>query len=133
MRRILLALMLVAPLVLSVGCSTVARGPARGVMATYGMPITPVIPPPGFIFEQVRAPLSYDFDQTPVNPGKVGKATVRHLAIPFYPMLSFAWQGASIEEAAQNGGLTKVSYADYETMSVFFGTYTEFTVIAYGQ
>lgn len=130
MRRFLFALVLVTPLLLSVGC---ANGPTKGMAAYLGMPVTPVIPPPGYIFEQVRAPLSCNYDQTPVNPGKVGKATVRHIGIPFYPFLSFSWDEASLETAAKNGELSEVSYADYETMSVLFGTYTEFTVIAYGK
>ena len=66
------------------------------------MPTTPVQPPPGFIFEQIKAPLSYNYHDTAANPGKTGESLVHFLNIPFtYNFLSFTWEDpASVETAS---------------------------------
>ena len=68
------------------------------------LPVTPISPPPGFIYEDVQAPLTYDYHATPVDSPKTGTATTRYFAL-FYPVLSLGWDDASIESAARNGGI----------------------------
>lgn len=94
------------------------------------LPKTPVQPPPGFIFEQVRAPLTTDFEATVAHPPKSGSATNRFFCL-FYRPLSIAWEPCGIEDAARNGNIQKVEYAEYEFLNVL-GIYQEFTVHAYG-
>jgi hypothetical protein len=97
------------------------------------LPTTPVMPPPGYLYERVQAPLSHNFDATRANPPKTGRATTRFVSVPFtYGLLSFAWDDCSIETAAANAAIQKVDYADYEVFNVL-GIYGELSVIAHGE
>jgi len=97
-------------------------------------PKVPVAPPPGFIFSSYKAPLMTDMEQTPASTMKTGKATTQFMWI-LYPTISFAYDDASIEQAAKNGGITKIHYADYEVtqVNVLLFAYTKFTTIVYGE
>ena len=88
----------------------------------------PVVPPPGLLFTQYRAPLTPEVSGVPVTT-KVGIHNSRFFGLSQY---SFAWDDASIAAAAKQGGLSKVYYADYEVLNVL-GIYAEFTVRAYGE
>jgi hypothetical protein len=88
----------------------------------------PVVPPPGLLFTQYRAPLTPQVTGVPVAQ-KVGTHTCRYFA---YSLLSFAWDDAAIAAAAKEGGLSKVYYADYDVLNIL-GIYTQFTVHAYGE
>jgi len=88
----------------------------------------PVVPPAGLLFTQYRAPLTPQVSGVPVAK-KVGTHSTSYFA---YFLYSFAWDDASIEAAARQGGLSKVYYADYEVLSVL-GIYARFTVRAYGE
>jgi hypothetical protein len=93
----------------------------------------PVVPPVGLVYEHIKAPLSVNYKDTQVNPGKVGSVKTRYFC--GWPLIfnsSFAMDDASIEAAARQGGLDEVAYADYEMMNVL-GVYSEFTVHAYGK
>jgi len=113
--------------VLCSGCSTLGAHDPR-LLAWKA----PVIPPGGLIYTHYKAPLTGDVNGVQVGANKTGKATTRYIAYPFSRILSVAWADASIKEAARNGGLTKVEYADYEGLWVF-GVYAEFTVTAHGE
>jgi hypothetical protein len=91
----------------------------------------PVRPPQGLLFTTITAPLSTNFKSTPVCT-KRGVAETTYLRDPLFTGLSFAWGEAGVKEAAMNGGLTAVEYADYEYM-LAFGIFGKFRVIAYGQ
>jgi hypothetical protein len=90
----------------------------------------PVQPPQGLIFTRIRAPLTVDFDATPVGTkrGESGVIWARDL---LFTGQTVAWDGAAIEEAARDGGITTVRHADYEAMIVL-GVFGRFKVIAYG-
>ena len=88
----------------------------------------PVVPPAGLLFTQYRAPLTPEVSGVPVAK-KVGTHSTRYVG---YFLYSFAWDDASIDAAAKEGGLSKVYYADYEVLNVL-GVYAEFTVRAYGE
>lgn len=109
---------------------------AFGCLALLGLSgcgtyfVAPVRPPAGGIFTRYQAPLSTDFDRTAVCERK-GSAKTRYVMDPFLTGMSFAWEDAMIEEAAANGNIQTVEYADYEYFNIL-GIYSEFTVHAYG-
>lgn len=129
MKRLVLFLPLMAVVFLLAAC---ASGSGEASVATGYL--TPVMPPPGGIYQNIKAPLTVDFEHTPATAPKSGSATVTHIAAPFYPMLSVSFMeaGSTLTEACKNGGLSKVYYADYEVFNVF-NVYTRFTVRAYGE
>jgi len=49
---------------------------------------------------------------------------------PPVPGLDFAWGRVDLREAAANGGLSTVEYADYH-MTVLFGIWGKYTIRAY--
>lgn len=128
MHRLILALLVLGPVLLAVGC---AHTPMDGYGAG-GYEVAPVMPPPGWIFQETQAPLSTDFNNTEGQPPRMGESRSRYLWIPFVGFLSFAWMDqASVGNSMANGGLTQVDYADYQLFNVL-GIYKEFTVIAHG-
>lgn len=59
------------------------------------------------------------------EPTRVGRATVRS----FFGFI--ATGDASIQTAAQNGGITEIHHVDYEAQNIF-GVLADFTVVVYG-
>ena len=90
-----------------------------------GIAWTPVIPPAGFIYTQYKAPLDVDFDATPVPMKKGTASTMCVLGL-------VAVGDASARAAAQDGGITRIEHADYDTLNVL-GVYSKFTIIVYGE
>lgn len=109
---------------------------AMGLLMTacvYVPHTAPVSPPPGLLFQETRTPLTVNYDRTPANPSKTGTSRMRYLQIPFtYGLLSFTWENGSLEEAAANGNIQSVAYADYSLFNVL-GIYQEMTIHAYGE
>ena len=91
----------------------------------------PVIPPPGFLFTNIRAPLTVRFDETPVGTKRGESSGVIWARDILFTLQTVAWESAAIEEAASNGGITTVEYADYEALIVL-GVFGRFKVVAYG-
>ena len=92
--------------------------------------VTPVQPPQGWLITTYKAPLSTDFNATPVCEKK-GMASTWYVRDILFTGLSFGWGEAGIDDAARNGHLETVHYADYEILSVL-GIVGHFTVIARG-
>lgn len=113
MRATRCLLLMLLPLLLTTGCATWRA---------------PVVPPGGLLFTQYRAPLTPQVSGVPVSE-KMGEHSTYYFA---YFLNSFAWDDASIEAAAEEGGLSKVYYADYELLNVM-GIYARLTVRAYGE
>ena len=90
----------------------------------------PVMPPQGGIYTHVKMPLSTDFNATPVRE-RQGTAKTLYIREPYFGT-SYSWGDASIEEAAREGRLKNVSYADAEFLGVL-GLFGMFTVRAYGE
>ncbi len=88
--------------------------------------IAPVVPPPGLVFNQTKAPISTDFDKTPVGT-RQGTASATSM---LWGLLAFG--DCSIATAARNGNLTKIYHADYEFFNII-GIYTKTTVIVTGE
>lgn len=132
MRSILISMGCLILLAALTGCHSARpvvglAGPAQAIA------YTPIQPPPGFIFQETSAPLSFAYNKTPVSPGKVGEASTRFFSL--WPLLgpwaSVGMDNASLEEAARNAGITEVNYADYKMFNVL-GVFSEFTVVVYG-
>lgn len=84
---------------------------------------TPIKPPCGFIYTQIRAPLTDEYNKTAIGTRSGSASTIYILGI--------ALDKCDIETAARNGNLKTVNYADYELTSVL-GLFARFTVIAHG-
>lgn len=109
-----LILVLLISIVSFVGCMT--RAPFK--------------PPEGLLFSKYKAPLTVNYETTPVCQAR-GKATCHYVRIPFLFGIDFAWDDSTLKEAARNGNLKDVEYADYEILNVL-GIYRRVTVNAYG-
>lgn len=111
---------LLLPLILLSGCAT-------------GVPGVPVRPPGGLFFANYKAPLTVD--QTGNAAGsaakRVSQSTTWYLHDILITGLDFAWDDAAIARIAQRGGITRISYADYEYLSIL-GVIQTFTVNVYG-
>ena len=90
----------------------------------------PFVPPQGFLFTSLKAPLTIDFESTPVC-NKSGSAKETY-CMACHPACSFAWGDCSIEAAKKDGKLTEIGYADYEILNIL-GFWRETTVTAYGR
>lgn len=85
----------------------------------------PVIPPVGYIYSDVQAPLDVDYNQTKVAR-KEGRAESTSI-------LGLVAQGdASANTAAQNGGIRTIHGADYTFYNVL-GVYQRFETVVYGE
>ncbi len=94
----------------------------------------PVKPPPGTLFAQYKAPLTTDFDKTPVGRDVKKVSTGRTFYFLDFLLTgqSFAWDDASIDTIAREGGIDQVSYADYEILWIL-GIYAEYRVHVHGK
>ncbi|MFC1497157.1 TRL domain-containing protein [Verrucomicrobiota bacterium] len=102
------------------------------VLGICGCMSAPFSPPPGMLVTSIKAPLTVDFESTPVCE-KNGKATASYCMIPCYgPLLSFAWDDCCLEAAKMNGNLSEIEYADYELLNIL-GVWQKTTVTAYGK
>jgi hypothetical protein len=96
-------------------------------------PRAPVVPPTAFVYTQVKAPLQTDLEGADMQAERMGESTARFLYIPFtWGLASFAWGDASTEQAAKDGGIDEVQFADYEFLSVL-GVYAQTTIRAHGK
>ena len=93
-----------------------------------------LVPPTG-LYAHFRAPLSVNRVSVPCENLKTGKAS-ENLYIWAWPLVFFPFNASfcdmALQSAIEDGGLTKVYFADYHQDS-FFGLVTRFTVTAYGE
>lgn len=91
----------------------------------------PVVPPFGLVFTQFRAPLEFDAQSQQIDFGRrQGIAEAHYIFIPFLG-IDFAWGDGSLQTAARNGGLKRITHADYDYFSVLT-VYQKVTFNAYG-
>ena len=91
----------------------------------------PVQPPRGGLITIYSAPLSIEGCHIPVG-GKEGTASTMYFRDILITGLGFAWDDASIEEAARNGGISKIYYADYEITEIL-GMFGKLTTKVHGE
>lgn len=111
LRHVLLALAASAPLAVLTGCA--------------GYYSAPVVPPGGWAYSNISAPIGTDPDTNPVG-SKVGTATSTSI------LGLVAMGDCSVNAAAQAGGLKNVNHVDYEFTNIL-GVYSTFTVRAHGE
>lgn len=104
MKRLLAASALAAAFALT-GCAT-ANAPVNGL-----------------IYSSVTGPIGITGSAD--KPTKVGRSSARS----FFGL--YATGNASIEEAARNGGITKIHHVDHETQ-VILGVIADYTTVVYG-
>ena len=85
---------------------------------------TPIMPPLG-LYSSFEAPLATGYGDTKITR-KSGEATVKSV------LGLVSWGDASVVSAAKEGSITTVHHADYRFYS-FFGIYSTFTTIVYGE
>src|SRR5262245_52565035 len=83
--------------------------------------IAPVVPPIGYVYSDLRAPLDVDYQATPAG-GKKGVAESMSIAG------LVAIGDSSAEAAAQNGGVSTIENADYEFFNVL-GVYQVYRTV----
>ena len=91
--------------------------------ASLGGCAVTVGPVTGLMYTNAKYP--WTATGSPKEPTRVGRSTVRS----FFGAI--ATGDASIQTAAQNGGITEIHHVDYEAQNVF-GVIADFTVVVYG-
>lgn len=90
-----------------------------------GCVVAPVIPPPGFIYNDYEAPLDYDVSNSNVATRSGRASTQTFVGL-------FAIGDASVNAAARNGGIRVIHGADYQYRNIL-GIYQEYTTIVHGE
>jgi hypothetical protein len=103
---------------------TLGVGLIASVLLLTGCYYSPVVPPIGVVFSDVKAPMDTELDSTDMGTKSGEAETCSILGL-------VSWGDASIEEAAKNGGLQTVKHADYEFFTVL-GVYSTYTTVVYG-
>jgi len=89
-----------------------------------GIPIAPVMPPPGLLISSYTAPLDTDVDKTDLG-SKRGEASS-------YAILGLISMGdAGIQAAARNGGVRTIKHADYKAFNLM-ALFSSYTTVVYG-
>ncbi len=108
-------------------CLTVCLGVLAMLITGCAVgPSAPFEPAHAIFFNSTMAPLSTEFNATPVADLKVGEAFTNNI------LGMFAFGDCSIRKAAINGGLKTVEFADYINFNVL-GIYQKTTVVVYGK
>ena len=85
----------------------------------------------GHIYQHTFEPLSTNFDRTPACTG-TGQSDIDHLHIPLSSIdIDVLWDSNAIADAAKQGGIEEICYADFEEFSIL-GVWNEYTVHVYG-
>ena len=76
-------------------------------------------------YVNIKTPYDSDLDKTELG-SKVGVAQAYSL------FWAVSWGDASYAAAAKNGNIKILNHADQETFQIFYGMYTRWRVIVYG-
>ena len=80
----------------------------------------------GCAYSHIQGPLDTNFDNT-VLGSKIGKSHTRSV------LWLFAWGDGGTRAAAEEGGITTITHADFEYTIYLFGIYTRVTTVVYGE
>lgn len=105
------ALLVALLLALTSGCAAFMRAPVQ--------------PPMAGVFTNVEAPLDTDMEKTPVS-SKRGEASAHNI------LWLVSWGDASIQRAAEQGGIETIHHADYKFLYVL-GIYSQYTTVVQGE
>ena len=98
---------------------------AGGLLGLNACIVAPVVPPLGFIYSDLHAPLDVNYDKTAIN-GKKGEAESMSI------LGLVAMGDASAAAAATNGGLKTINSADYEYHNIL-GIIQNYKTVVYGE
>lgn len=99
---------------------------AAAILPLTGCIRAPFVPPQGFAFSQMKAPLDVDFNNTGMAGMNRGTAEVINI------LGLFTFGDASAKAAAENGRISTIVHADYEHFNLL-GIFQKTTVIVYGK
>ena len=108
--RLLALTIVTAMLVLAVGCMK-----------------APVVPPWGTFYTEISAPLDLNSAGGKTIGPKQGKSS----SIAVLGLVAVG--DAGIKAAAEDGGIIKVNHVDYQFKNVFFGVFSKYTTVVYGE
>lgn len=81
----------------------------------------------GALFTHVREPIDINFNRTPVHSAE---GTADWHSVQYYVQID--WGDNAFGEVAKQAGLSRIHYADLETLSIL-GVYTQRKVHVYGE
>jgi hypothetical protein len=87
----------------------------------------PVVPPWGTLYTEISAPL----DLNSAGGKTIGEKKGESTCISILGLVAVG--DAGLKAAAENGGLTTIRHLDYKFKNVFFGFFTRYTTVAYGE
>ncbi len=93
------------------------------LLGLTGCMSAPFMPPMG-AFTQVKAPLSVDYDKAPIGAKRGESAAIAILGL-------VATGDASVQTAAEAGGIKTIAHVDYEYLNVL-GIFQQVKVVVYG-
>ena len=76
-------------------------------------------------FVNIKIPLDTDLDRTELGT-KVGESSVHSVLWIFF------WGDSGTQAAAKQGGITTITHADQQLLTILFGVYGRETTIVYG-
>jgi len=79
----------------------------------------------GCAYVNIQTPFDTDLDKTDLG-------TKKGTSDAYCVLWLFAWGDASYAKAAENGKIQVMKHADQKIHQIFFGCYTHWTVIVYG-
>lgn len=82
----------------------------------------------GALYTNIKTPLP----QLSVNPDSQARTRIGEASCTSYVWV-VALGDCSVQEAMQQGNISKVHHVDSEFKSYFFGIYTKFTTVVYGE
>ena len=85
----------------------------------------------GAVFEFVTRPLDVNLNGPPVHKGYRGTSTKR-LVIPYPFRMQFEWGSTAVADGMAKAGITKIYYADIQTLSVL-GFWRQRWIYVYGE
>lgn len=88
------------------------------------------MPPKGFLYTNIKAPLTTDFNEGIKNYNNAGKADI--ITVQYY-FLGASIGDDSIKKAMRDGYIERAQYAEYEYVSSFFNIYQRTTLLIYGK
>ena len=87
----------------------------------------------GFIYSNVTVPVVTNMDKTPRGT-KLAAISSKQIKEPYSGLgLSAEWNSRAIGDAARRAGLSKIYYADMQTISVFGGVWKKQKILVMGK
>lgn len=86
----------------------------------------------GFLYSDTVVPLDENMTRTLLGSHS-GSSGTSQLQDPFVTGLKVEWASRAIGDAAKNGGVETIQFADLHTISILGGVYKTSTAVVYGE